>query len=65
MANKYTPVTCYIVFYILLLDCVFTGNFVGVCSIGLGVQKHFTKFKGVQAPKRLRNTVLGNHFMFL
>ena len=53
--------------FISLLDCVFTGNFVGVCWIGLGVQKPFTKFYGVRVPKRLRNTVIsgqdfaGNH----
>ena len=44
--------------FISLLDCIFTGNSVGVCSIGLGVEKHFTKFQGVPAPKRLRNTDL-------
>ena len=27
-------------------------------NTGLGVQKHFTKFYGVQAAKRLRNTAL-------
>ena len=41
-----------------LFDCIFAGKFVGVCSIGLGVEKHFAKFSGIRAPKRLRNTGL-------